>query len=173
MAADETTFYIEAARAYIGTLARTNLFMFEIGQVPGGLGQPEDVLFFAETAVIPGTTTEEITVPWMNSNYKYVGPTTYGQFDIQFRVNEDYTTLDMIQAWHSFVYDPTTGIVGLPSDYQCDGLVSVLTFQGEVARQYQFIGMFPTNVPDINLAREGGGNMVMPVTFSYQYWLPV
>lgn len=165
-----SNFSIQAALANLGPLARQNLFLFEINQVPGG-GLPEDIRFSAESATVPKSTNDPMVVPWMNGDYKIPGVTKYENIEVGLRVSElnNMRIYNLIYNWYKMIYDPATGIQQVPSTTMKDGKITLLNYQGNPVKTWDVINMFPTNCGGTTLSRESAEKQVMSISFAYTY----
>lgn len=165
-------FAIEAAMKTLGPLARSNLFLFEINQIPGG-GSPEDIVFAAESASVPKVSNETQEIPWMNGIYKMPGVSKYDTMEVNMRISElnGMKVYDTIEYWYKLIYNPETGVQEPPASCMVDGTVSLLNYQGEIKKKWKLVGLFPTNFGGTALSRDNAEKQVMLVTFAYTYAL--
>lgn len=170
MAGTIPNFHIESAKVQLGPLARTNLFLFEIPALPSKVrGDIKDIMFGCESAQVPGVTNEVQKVPWMNSEYKIPGNSTYEDFRVGIRVAEHLRILDILDSWYKVIYDPSTGIQGVPADCWVSARVSLLNYQGVIKKVWTLHDMWPSAIEAIELNREGSDKMVVNVTFTYNW----
>ena len=164
-------FHIEAARTRLGPLARQNLFLFEI---PGinflGGNYYDDIVFSAEAASVPGFSTETQLVPWMNSEYKIPGAVKYENFDVTFRISENFRVYDILTKWAYKIYDPRTGVCAAPDELILDARVTLLSWQGARMRTWLIHGMYPENIQNVTLDRGDSTPQKASVTFAYGFW---
>ena len=57
-----------------------------------------------------------------------------------------------------------------PSEYKSTARVQQFDQLGSVVREYEFVGIFPTEVSTIDLAWETEGIEEYTVTFQYDFW---
>jgi hypothetical protein len=58
-----------------------------------------------------------------------------------------------------------------PTDYQADAIVEQLNKAGEVTKRYDFRGLFPTNVSEIEVSYDSENTIEeFTVEFQVQYW---
>lgn len=166
----ENSFSINAALTTLGPLARANLFYFEIFNVPSG-GNPEDIRFSAETASVPQSTNDIMTVPWMNSEYKIPGITKYEDITVNFRISEqnDMRIYNVLYNWYRMIYNPSTGVQLPPNETFSDGKITLLNYQGESVKEWDIFNMFPTNMGGTALDRGNAEKQVMTIKFAYTY----
>ena len=58
-----------------------------------------------------------------------------------------------------------------PTDYQSDAIVEQLNKSGEVTKKYDFRGIFPTNMSEIEVSYDSENTIEeFTVEFQIQYW---
>lgn len=170
MASTVDNFSIGAAMQSLGPLARQNLFLFEISNLPGG-GNPEDIRFAAETSTVPKSSNEPMTIPWMNSEYKIPGVTKWENISVALRVSEqnNMRIYDIINNWYLMIYNPDTGVQLPPKQTMTDGKITLLNYQGEIVKTWDVINLFPTNCGGTTLDRNNAEKQIMTIEFAYTY----
>jgi hypothetical protein len=165
-----SNFSIASAMSVMGPLARQNLFLFEINKVPSG-GNAEDIRFAVEKASVPQSKNDPMKVPWMNSEYKIPGITTYEPISIDLRISEqnNMRIYDTIYNWYKMIYDPATGIQMVPKLTMTDAKVSLLNYQGKTIKTWDIMHIFPTSCGGTSLSRDSGDKQVMAIEFAYTY----
>lgn len=165
-------FSIESAMTTLGPLARSNLFLFEINNVPGGgYSASEDIRFASETASVPQSTNEPMVTPWMNSEYKTPGVTKYADISVALRISElqNMRIYDSLYAWYSMIYDPETGIQIAPASTMSNAKISLLNYQGNVVKYWDVYHIFPKGFGGTPLDRGNTEKQVMTIEFAYTY----
>jgi hypothetical protein len=91
--------------------------------------------------------------------------------------DEDFAVRAMFETWSnamnrlvSNVRDPAIGA----EQYKSDLEVIQYSKDGGEIRSYQLVGAFPTSIGEITLGWDSASQIEeFPVTFSYDYWVPV
>lgn len=153
--------------------ARPNLFEVYIPFVNGL--QDFSLKFMCKAAQIPGSNMGLIEVPYFGRTVKVAGNRTYDDWTVTVMNDENFTLRKKFEEWHNVL----NSHVGNKRDpnyrsntrYGQDAIVKHYRKTGGVARTYNIIGLWPTNVAPIDL--DWGSNDTIEeftVTFAYQYW---
>ena len=102
----------------------------------------------------------------MNEKRKFAGIPTYDDLAVVFN---DYIDVDLAQIlwdWSYQVHDPRTGKTGIASTYKRDGWVSLYGPDGEIERQYDIKGVWPSSIDpgEADLAGEDIVRITMTLT---------
>lgn len=132
--------------------------------------------YYVTSASIPALTRESLDVPFQGTNIKTVGQLQYGgnESSISFRTAGDFLGRNDLEQWITEVgMNPMTGdgkfCVGEDSTIQ----YVIIDDKGRVVRGYEFFGVFPNNVGEINFNNEGNAPTTFDFGFSYSYWCPM
>jgi hypothetical protein len=149
-------------------------FQFRIVQLGVGGVKPED-LIYAETAVLPGRTINNIAVPYMGLSFNVPGVASYpgsAGYKITFRCDKDYHLRSVIERELFRTFDDATssGQYSIPG--QDSVLSMVLTNKQNIAiRQYNLYGCYVQSIDDEGYDIKDTGNVVsINTTICYQYW---
>lgn len=186
-------------RRLTGGGARPSLFYAKVEFPQGLLGKilnldaeaEKDITFFMQNAVIPESTLQTVTQPFLGRNLKIPSiDRDFQSFQTQILNDEDYRIRHFFESWIE-ILAPGRAIFEATSDFgsgvngQVFGKLQVhqMTKSGGVSADsangsdrkylgsYYFADAYPTQVSDITLSW-GEQNTIetFGVTFDYQYW---
>jgi len=157
--------------------------LFEIYLIPPpGVGADQDsqdkFRFTCRGASIPAATIQAIDVGYFGRKIKVQGDRTFTDWQVTVMNDEDFLVRSMFEKWsnalnrlESNIRDPN--FTGDENSYKTDMNVLQYGKDGELIRQYDIIGAFPTTVSDIQLDWDTTNQIeTFTVTFAYDYWLP-
>jgi hypothetical protein len=170
--------------------ARPNLFEVVLTDFPGEAEAEFDATEFSvlcKAANLPASNIASIDVPFRGRVFKVAGDRTFDTWSITVINDEDFKIRTAMEAWMQYVgqYADGSGATN-PNDYMRDVLVKQLkrlpSVVGgnnavgtglEVAKQYKFYSIFPTNISAIDLSYDTADTIEeFTVEFQVQYWTP-
>jgi hypothetical protein len=168
--------------------ARPNLFEVVLTDFPGGAEfDATEFSVLCKAANLPASNIASIDVPFRGRTFKVAGDRTFDTWSITVINDEDFKIRTAMEAWMQFVgqYADGSGSTS-PNDYMRDVLVKQLkrlpSVVGgnaavgaglEVAKQYKFYSIFPTNISAIDLSYDTADTIEeFTVEFQVQYWTP-
>jgi hypothetical protein len=150
---------------------RQNNFWLDI-DVPGALGADMSIIALCMRSFpFPSSNTELIKIPFVNSERKAPGRTTYDDYALVVHDYVDQAVAEVIHKWRELIFNPVTGIVSLCKDIKAQGLITLYAPDGTHTRTWKLIGMWPSK------ASFGKGDMntgevnQIEVTFSVDYFI--
>jgi hypothetical protein len=160
--------------------ARPNLFQVEL-QFPSNLDSSgdansqlkKDSVVYVKAANLPASTVGVVEVPFRGRTLKIAGDRTFEPWTVTVMNDKNFTLRKYFEAWVSTIQYQNENFSGYNtiSEYQTNALVRQLGRDGTVARTYEFVGVFPTNVSAIDLAWESNDSIEeYTVEFQVQYW---
>jgi hypothetical protein len=160
--------------------ARPNLFQVEL-QFPSNLDSSgdansqlkKDSVVYVKAANLPASTVGVVEVPFRGRTLKIAGDRTFEPWTVTVMNDKNFTLRKYFEAWISTIQYQNENFSGYNtiSEYQTNALVRQLGRDGTVARTYEFVGVFPTNVSAIDLAWESNDSIEeYTVEFQVQYW---
>lgn len=149
-----------------GDFARPNLFEVEIPY----LGQ--NFKFKCKAGTMPPATVEKIPVGYMNRKINIAGDRTYDDWTLTIYNDVAHDTRQAIVDWNNLTAGMGNTISGeIPSEYKKPGLVRQLDRNGNVTKEYQVTGLFPTNVGEVTLDWDNNNEIqTFETTFSIDWW---
>lgn len=162
--------------------ARSSLFEIQLA-TPGGLNLNQNsrskVTFLCEAAELPGSSIGAISIPYFGRQIKMAGDRTFQDWSITVINDEDFAVRALLETWHNSLNTLAGNkrLVTSPSaavGYKSDGtVVTQFGKGGEVIRQYEFHGLFPTDISAISLSWDNTNQIErFNCTFTYDYFIP-
>ena len=174
----------------IGGGARPNLFQVNLTDFPGASEEEYDAGDFSvlcKAAQLPASNIASIDVPFRGRTFKVAGDRTFDTWTVTVINDVDFNIRSAMERWMQSIgqYADGSGFMN-PADYQRDAVVqqfkrlqsntgdNIATGAGlEVAKQYKFYGLFPTNISAIDLSYDNSDTIEeFTVEFQVQYWTP-
>ena len=168
----------------IGGGARPNLFECDINfpdfAIPEGdseAGVNEITRFMCKAAQLPASNVAEIPVPFRGRVLKVAGDRTFDPWTITVVNDVDFRIRTAFEKWMNGInkHDDNSGLIN-PVDYQRQAHVKQLgrasgTDSIPVLKQYEFYGVFPTNVSEIEVSYDSSDIIEeFTVTLQVQWW---
>ena len=168
----------------IGGGARPNLFECDINfpdfAIPEGdseAGVNEITRFMCKAAQLPASNVAEIPVPFRGRVLKVAGDRTFDPWTITVVNDVDFRIRTAFEKWMNGInkHDDNSGLIN-PVDYQRQAKVKQLgrasnTDSIPVLKEYEFYGVFPTNVSEIEVSYDSSDIIEeFTVTLQVQWW---
>jgi hypothetical protein len=156
--------------------ARANQFrayLFFPNFVSGGGTAAEQAQFLCNSAQLPSSTIDPITVLYRGRPINFAGERTFQPWTVSIYNDTNFQIRNALETWSDGIQnvDATTGVTN-PLDYQVDLQVQQLDRNGAVIKVYTFVDAFPTEVGDIALGYDQGNAIeTFNVTFLYNFWV--
>ena len=161
-----------------GDGARPNLFEVRLNfpsfATNGSLAAVKST-FLVKTAALPGSTVGMVTVPYFGREVKVAGNRTFADWSVTIINDEDFAIRNAMESWVKGINDNVTNLrsarARTSQQYGVDAQVIQYGKAGNQLKQYRFVGMFPTDVAQIDL--DWGSNDAIEeytVNFAFQYW---
>lgn len=153
--------------------ARPNLFEVQLMGGPGfTLGN--QFTFKCKGSAIPGSTIGTVTTQYFGREVKFAGNRTFADWNVTLYNDEDFQVRSKMEFWMNQINSHAGNLRlsgNAPSSYTTDAMVIHYGKSGDVLRTYQIIGLFPTDVAQIDLDWSTNDTIEeYSVTFAYQYW---
>lgn len=135
----------------------------------------------AQAASIPPARVSSIDVYYQGRPIKVVGERTFTPWTVRFYNDTDFKLRDFFEAWNNMEntlagnqVEFTDNILAINQGYKVDGvLVRQLNKQLQDVRSYEFFGMYPEVVGEIELNWEASNRIeTFDVQFAYDFWIP-
>lgn len=88
---------------------------------------------------------------------------------LTFVEDERYKIQNLLHQWRRIIYDPFTGLFGLPADYMTDITVSMLDKNNDISANFILRNCFPTSAPSLDLAYNTSDFVTVSQSFSVQW----
>ena len=160
--------------------ARPNLFEVQLSfpsYVQGRAVAATKSTFMVKTAALPGSTLGMVTIPYFGREVKVAGNRTFADWSVTVINDEDFAIRKAMESWVRGINENVTNLraptARTSQQYGVDAIVTHYNKQGQKISggQYKFVGMFPTDISQIDL--DWGSNDTIEeftVNFAYQYW---
>lgn len=143
-----------------------NMWLLEIADLPGG--DDKDLITLSlHSGAMPNESNEEVIIPYGNENRYVAGKAVYETMPLVIKDWVDRATRLALVNWRRQVYDPSTGNVGLPSEYKKTGELILQASNGTLLRRTRLIGLWPLSMEGGELTMEGAEQMLVTVTLRY------
>lgn len=128
--------------------------------------------FLCNTAQLPASTIEPISVLYRGRPVNFAGERTFAPWTVSIYNDTNFNIRNALEQWSNGIQNnaATTGIVN-PLNYQVDLAVYQLDRNGSTIKTYNFVDAFPSEVGDIQLGYDQGNAIeTFNVTFQYNFW---
>ena len=156
--------------------ARANQFMVTMnwpGVIPAiPATATVDGAFLISATNLPGMTIGEVAVPYRGRNLYIAGDRTFEAWTITCLNDIDFTLRNAFEKWMDHINAMTDGKgASDPDTYQVNASVVQLDKQGLVVKTYNFKGMWPTTISNIDVSAETNDAIeTFDVTLRYDYF---
>ncbi len=161
-----------------GDGARPNLFEVRLNfpsYVTGRSSAQLKSTFMVKTAQLPGSTLGSVPVNYFGREVKVAGNRTFADWSVTVINDEDFLIRNAMESWVRGINDNVTNLrstrARTSQSYGVDAEVIQFSKDGRQLKKYKFVGMFPTDIAQIDL--DWGSNDTIEeytVNFAYQYW---
>lgn len=154
--------------------ARPALFQVNITNPVNGIADIQ-VPFLAKAASIPASTLNPIEVSYFGRVIKVAGTRTFNEWTVTVINDEDFQIRNALEEWSHSINSHEGNLRELgsasPLLYKSTAQVTQFSKTGVPLRVYDFVGLFPSEIGEIDLNWENGDQIEeFPVTFQYDYW---
>lgn len=139
--------------------------------LPGGLDGAKTLRIHVKTAVLPGTTIEEVMKEAFGYQLRYAGRKTWsGSFQIELNENHEAKILKLLRSWSQIMRHTKTGTGKFKKEYAATATMNLLDQTGAVVDTTEIRGVWPGQVPDYSFS---GSAQAIPcsVDFKFDYTL--
>lgn len=156
-------------RTLIGDFARSYLFQIHIPQMEDN---SQALTMLAKSTTLPSYNLEDKGFEFQGSKYKMAGHATFDDWSVTFLADEYHKLRHKFLAWSSLIYDPIRQVPFMAGSYKKNGVrVIQLSKDGQIVSGYEFFGLYPSRVGEINLDQGAKEVETFTVTFSYDYYI--
>ena len=160
-------FNVSDFRANTRDLARQ--YQFQVAIIfPSDVGGTADAVnILAQSSTIPGREVEALDVPFMGAQYKLAAGVTYPDWEVSFRIDDNYDVYKKFRAWSELIKGTQTNIASFPAQYKTDPELYQLDGAGNKLTKITLKGAFPTTIGDVDLDMAANDIQLLSVTFAY------
>ena len=156
--------------------ARPSLFEVTI-QNPGYVRQLNNISVLCRAAEIPAATIGTIDVQYFGRAVRFAGNRTFADWTVTVLNDEDFYLRDAFEAWSNGINTLETNVRIPPANaptadrgYKTTATVIQYGKSGNKLREYEFIGIYPTEVSTIGLDWGNEAIEEFTVAFTYDHW---
>jgi len=135
-------------------------------------GVSDKVPFLVKAAALPASNITPVEVPFRGRILKVAGERTFDSWTVTVLNDTDFRIRTVMEQWMNGISRLTNGSGEVnPTDYTADASVTQLDRNGNEIRQYDFVGLFPTNISEIPLSYDTTDTIEeFSVEFQVLYW---
>ena len=142
-----------------------NNWMLEIA---GLAGDAKDLIVLSlQSGALPNESSDEVEIAYGNEKRYAAGQTTYETIPLVIRDWVDREVRKAVQDWRGLVYDPETGLVGLPSEYKKTADLILVASNNSVLRVCRLVGVWPQSVNGGTLDMTSSEQVLIEVNLRY------
>jgi hypothetical protein len=159
--------------------ARPNLFEVRVSSPVGDIASDIAFSFTCKAAQIPASTIAQIDVPYFGRQIRFAGNRTFEPWTVTILNDEGFTVRRSLENWMEAINGNASNVQSVNQTQYKDTDAQVVHYgkDGSIIAEYNFVGMFPTEIAAIDLDWETNDQLEeFQVTFGYDYWernLPV
>jgi len=144
-------------------------FKFEISPLPNLVGLSAKELSLRCTAAsLPGSSIEQTKVNLGAHEINYPGQRKFnGNWTVSLIEGNKAQVLRVLTGWMDLCNNSETGLQSPTSLIKSTGIISLFDNSGTVVFKRRLLGVWPTEMPDIQLDMSSSEAMKIDVTFSY------
>lgn len=168
-----------AAMVYDG--ARPNLFQVKLtfpNIINSGLTQyaGRQISFMANSSQLPPSIVGVARQSYFGREVKFPGDRVFPDWSINVINDETFDIRNSFERWLNVLNNNSQNIRDAGAinylEYAVDAQITHFSKDGTPIKEYNFVGLFPTQVDPINVAWNQNDTIEeFGVTFSYQYWV--
>lgn len=131
--------------------------------------------FTCKNASLPASTITPIEVPYFGRTIKVEGSRpSFGELSLTVLNDEDFIVRDSLESWMSWINHHRLNLIsgsGNPAEYKSQAEVHQVSRSGQILRKYQFLGVWPSEVGQIDLDWSSGDAIEeFAITLQYDWW---
>jgi hypothetical protein len=143
-------------------------------EVAGLEGDDQDLIKLSILSTsLPPESNETVEIPYGNETRKFAGRAVFESIPLVVHDYVDKEVRAAINRWRRLVYDPETGLVGLPSEYKKSGEIILVSSNNSILRKCRIIGMWPQAVSpgDMDMSSSEGVQIEVTLEYDRAIWL--
>ena len=156
----------------VGGGARPNLFKVTMGFPSYVTADVSLASYMCKAASLPASTIAPIPVPFRGRQLQIAGDRTFEPWNITVINDTSFTIRNAFERWMDGINSMSDGSgEDIPGKYQVLASVSQLDRDAAVTKTYNFKGMWPTTLSNIDLSAETNDALeTFEVTLRYDHW---
>jgi len=161
----------------LGDGARVNLFQVSMF-MPAFLGAAQasqKLTFMAKTAQIPESNVNHVSLYYFGREVKLAGTQrVFPNLPLTIINDEDFMVRRALESWMDSINSHSQNVRSPAAlsalQYATDATVTQYGKAGDIIKEYNFIGLFPSNLSQIDLTWDTDNIEEYTADFVYQYW---
>lgn len=130
----------------------SNLFTFEIPNVPTGAQDEEKLLVQCQSTVLPGWTINQVEVALFGHTLEYAGNLTYNHdMSTTYIDNSKGDIRRIMEKWGDKCRSGKTQLGSYKNEYSRTAKLTIYDTAGKAVLAYNIYGLWPSTLPDGNL----------------------
>lgn len=163
------SFDVQQFRAKVRDLARKYQFEVEV-LFPSVIGGGSDLVnILAESANFPGRKNTKVDADFMGAPYKLAGGVEYDDWQVTFRIDDNYDIYKKFRAWSELIKGAETQLAAFPTQYKSNPVMYQLDNNKNRLVAITLNGAWPNAVGDVAMDTKDSGLATLQVTFTYDY----
>lgn len=153
-------------------------------QIPLGIAAAADFPFLCQASEIPGESVGTIGVKYFGRTLTYAGDRSYSPLTLTIINDEDFKIRKALEAWMNAIQGRSTSTSAFDGGINAGGYATEAEVRqytrndngqgGVPTHAYKFIGLFPTELGNIQLSWESENQIeTFTCQFQYQWWEPI
>ena len=128
--------------------------------------------FVCRVAQVPASILTPITTNYFGRPIKFAGNRTYEDWTVTILNDEDFSVRSTLEEWMNNINATVDNVSQVFNTvYKSQAQVTHFGKAGDILRQYDFVGLFPTNIAAIDLDWSNADALEeYTATFSIDYW---
>lgn len=149
-------------------------FRLLFGNIPGS-GDSRPMTILCQTAAIPGVTIEPVEIGLHGHTLRFRGKQTFsGTFSVGFVEVSSYEIMSRLRKWKEFCVGTNSATSeGFKPAYSVTAELEVMDVTGAVADRVKIFGVWPTEVPEVQLDGQSSQAMLVQPTFAFDYFTSI
>jgi hypothetical protein len=160
---------LKVFRDKIGDFSRSYLFQISIPPIDD---DSQSLTMLAESTILPSYKLEDKSFEFQGVKYKMAGNAAFDDWNVTFLCDEYHKVRHKFLAWQSLIYDPIRQIPYTSGSYKKNGIqVLQLSRDGDIVSGFEFFGLYPSQVGEVQLSHSNMDVGKFTVTFAYDYFI--
>lgn len=158
----------------IQNIEQVNPLKNTLSSIRAGINSSNDtkvITCLARSTILPKMIIEDVPFEFQKSTFHMGGRATFDTWNVTFLADAYHKLRNRLLAWQNLIFDPVNQIGSDPSSYKTnDVTVKQLDRMGIVVVGYNFMGLYPTEVGEIQLSQSDTEVETFNVTFTYDFY---
>lgn len=159
----------------VGGGARPTMFYVKVTWNNDTTGGLQDIQYMVQSSSLPASTIGSFDVPYFGRKIRLAGDRTFEPWTVTVINDENFKIRHAMENWHNQMNQLSTGRTQLastsPAAYKGTATVFQLSKKGEAIRAYEFQGIFPSDISNIDVDWNDTDSIErFQVTFQYDWY---